>query len=94
MSGTVFKGKTIGQVKYKYPTTKMNDYEWLEKEIGNELNRFREKDKEYIPENYLFYTNIVLTPKKDKGVKDKINKYIKENNDIIPNFYVKGYDEI
>lgn len=94
MSGTVFKGRTIGQVKYKYLTTKMDDYKWLENEIENELNRFREKDKEYIPENYLFYTNIVLTPAKDTGVKDKINKYIKENNDVIPNFYVKGYDEI
>lgn len=93
-SGIIFKGRTIGQVKYKYLTTKMDDYKWLEEEIENELNRFREKDKEYVPENYLFYTNIVLTPTKDTGVKDKINKYIQDNNDIIPNFYVKGYDEI
>ena len=94
ISGTVFSGRTIGQVKYKYLTTKTDDYKWLEKEIENELNRFRKKEKEYVPENYLFYTNIVLTPTKDTGVKDKINKYIKENNNIIPNFYVKGYDEI
>lgn len=94
MSGTVFNGRTIGQVKYKNLTTKMDNYKWLEKEIQNELNRFRKKDKEYVPDNYLFYTNIVLTSTKDTGVKDKINKYIKDNNDIIPNFYVKGYDEI
>ncbi|EOS37731.1 hypothetical protein C808_03711 [Lachnospiraceae bacterium M18-1] len=94
MSGTVFKGRTIGQVKFKYPTTNKDDYKWLEKEIDNELKRFCKKDKEYIPENYLFYTNIVLTPTKDTGVKDKINKFIKENNNIIPYFYVKGYDEI
>lgn len=94
MSGTVFKGRTIGQVKYKYPTSHKDDYKWLENEIASELKRFRKKDKEYVPENYLFYTNIVLTPTKDIGVKDKINKFIRENNDIIPNFYVKGYDEI
>lgn len=94
MSGTVFSGRTIGQVKYKGLTTKVDDYRWLEKEINNELKQFRDKDKEYIPENYLFYTNIVLTPTKDTGVKDKINNFIRENNDIIPNFYVKGYDEI
>lgn len=94
ISGIIFSGRTIGQVKYKYLTTKTDDYMWLEKEIENELKRFREKDKAYIPENYLFYTNIVLTPIKDTGVKDKINKYLKDNNDIIPNFYVRGYDEI
>ena len=93
-SGTVFKGRTIGQVKYKYPVTKEDDYTWLVKEIKSELNRFREQDKEYIPKNYLFYTNVVLTPTKATGVKDKIDKYVKEHNDIIPNFYIKGYDEI
>lgn len=93
-SGTVFHGKTMGQVKYKYPVTKEKDYDWLVKEIGGELKRFREKDKDYIPDNYIFYTNVVLTPEKDKGVKDKIQKFIKENNDIIPLFLIKGYDEI
>lgn len=92
--GTVFQGRTIGQVKYKYNTTKTDDYNWLVNEIDGELKRFREKDKEYIPDNYLFYTNIVLTPTKDTGVKDKINTYVKAHNDIIKHFYVRGYDEI
>lgn len=94
MAGTVFKGRTFGQVKYKYPVTKEDDYNWLKAEITGELERFRQKEKEYIPENYLFYTNVVLTPMKDQGVKDKIEKFIKEENDIIPHFYIRGYDEV
>lgn len=92
--GNVFQGRTIGQAKYKYSTTKADDYNWLANEIAGELKRFREKEKEYIPDNYVFYTNIVLTPMKDTGVKDKINAYVKAHNDIIKHFYVRGYDEI
>ena len=93
-AGVLFEGRTIGQVKYKYVTTKEDDYLWLVKEIGGELQRFREKGANYIPDNYLFYTNVILTPAKDVGVKDKIEAYVKENNDIIAHFYVRGYDEI
>lgn len=94
MAGVTYEGRTIGQVKYKYPTTSEDDYQWLKKEIEGELERFRKKEAEYIPDNYLFYTNVVLTPAKDTGVKDKINKFVKDNNDIIPHFYVRGYDEV
>ena len=93
-AGNVFEGKTIGQVKYKYITTKENDYLWLKKEIDKELEGFEGKDVEYRPNNYLFYTNIVLTPTKDTGVKDKINKHIEKYKKIIPNIYVMGYDEV
>lgn len=71
-AGNVFEGKTIGQVKYKYITTKEDDYQWLKKEIDKELKGFEGKDAEYHPDNYLFYTNIVLTPTKDTGIKDKL----------------------
>ena len=93
-AGNVFEGRTIGQVKYKYITTKEDDYLWLKKEIDKELKGFEEKEEEYRPDNYLFYTNIVLTPMKDIGIKDKINKYIEKYKSIIPNIYVLGYDEI
>ena len=93
-AGNLFEGRTIGQVKYKYPTTKENDYAWLKKVLTEELERFRDKDVEFRPDNYIFYTNIVLTPTKDVGIKDKIDKFLSENNDIIPNVYVLGYDEI
>lgn len=93
-AGVVFEGRTFGQVKYKYITSKEDDYKWLVKEIDSELRRFREKETDYIPDNFLFYTNVVLTPVKDTGVKDKIEAYVKEHNDIIGHFYVRGYDEI
>lgn len=93
-AGVAFEGRTFGQVKYKYVTSKEDDYKWLVKEIDSELRRFREKETDYIPDNYLFYTNVVLTPVKDTGVKDKIEAYVKEHNDIIEHFYVRGYDEI
>lgn len=93
-AGVRFDGKTIGQVKYKYITTKTDDFEWLKKEIKGELHRFQEKEPSYLPDNYIFYTNVVLTPAKDTGVKDKINKYVKENNHIIEKFLILGYDEI
>lgn len=92
--GNVFEGTTIGQVKYKYITTKEDDYQWLKKEIDKELKGFEEKDVQYRPNNYLFYTNIVLTPTKDTGVKDKINKHIEKYKKIIPNIHVIGYDEV
>lgn len=92
--GKELQGRTIGQVKYKYNTTKTDDYNWLVGEIDKELNHFRRKEVEYIPDNYLFYTNIVLTPAKDTGIKDKVNVYVKTHNDIIKHFYVIGYDEI
>ncbi|MBR4982832.1 MAG: hypothetical protein IKY94_09755 [Lachnospiraceae bacterium] len=93
-AGNVYEGKTFGQVKYKYIATKENDYLWLKKEIDKELKGFEEKDAEYRPNNYLFYTNIVLTPVKDTGVKDKINKHIEKYKKIIPNIYILGYDEV
>lgn len=93
-AGVEFRGRTIGQVKYKYITTKEDDYTWLVKAIDGELRHFREQEEDYLPDNYLFYTNIVLTPAKDTGIKDKIEAYIRAHNDIIKHFYVRGYDEI
>lgn len=92
--GKLLAGRTIGQVKYKYGSTKLDDYSWLVKEIDKELKHFKEKEIEYIPDNYLFYTNVVLTPAKDTGIKDRINAYVKKNNSIIKHFYIRGYDEI
>lgn len=47
--GKELQGCTIGQVKYKYNTTKTDDYNWLVGEIDKELIHFREKEVEYIP---------------------------------------------
>ncbi len=93
-SGKTFEGRTIGQVKYKNHTSNEDNYKWLVNAIDGELKRFGEKEKEYRPDHYLFYTNIVLTPTKDTGIKDKIEAYVKGKMDIIPNIYILGYDEI
>ncbi len=90
-------GRTIGQAKFKSCMTKDNDLNWLKKVIKEEIDGFREKKKEepeYIPNNYLFFTNVVLTPVKNTGVQDKIEQFIKETNDVIENFIVLGYDNI
>ena len=58
LAGVRFDGKTIGQVKYKYITTKMDDFEWLRKEIGGELRRLRKKQPSYLPDNYFFFIPI------------------------------------
>ncbi|RKJ06178.1 hypothetical protein D7X87_05200 [bacterium D16-54] len=57
-----------------------DNYKWLVNAIDGELKRFREKEKEYRPDHYLFYTNLVLTPAKDTGIKDRIELYVKEKN--------------
>lgn len=91
-AGVELTGKIIGQVKYKNITTSKQDYAWLVEQINKELKGFQEKGE--FPDNYLFYTNIVLTPKKDTGIRDKIDKYVSEHKGSIKGFYVKGYDDI
>lgn len=89
-----FNGKTIGQVKYKYDQTKEKDYEWLEKNLKAELELFKSKESEYIPDNYIFCTNVVLTPTKDTGVHDRIYKFAEDYKTLIPNIIIQGYDEV
>lgn len=93
-AGTVFSGLTIGQAKYKSPIGKESDYQWIKKQLKNELDNFKAKDKEDVPDNYFFYTNIVLTPVHKTGIKDRIDKFIEPYKEAIPNIYVLGYDEI
>lgn len=90
----IYKGRTIGQVKYKYNQTKESDYSWLKRNLEAELEEFRNKEKEYVPDNYIFCTNIVLTPVKDTGIRDRINKFASGYKSLIPNIIILGYDEI
>ena len=73
-AGNLFEGRTIGQVKFKYPTTREDDFTWLKNVLREELKRFREKEAEFRPDNFIFYTNIVLTPAKDVGIKDSFER--------------------
>lgn len=90
-------GKTFVQAKYKDSQTRIDDYTWLRKNLKDEMEKFKDKmttDPGYIPINYLFFTNVKLTPTKDSGIKDKIDKFVNEYNDVIKNIFVLGYDEV
>ena len=90
-------GRTIAQAKFKSPDGKDKDWDWLRKNLKQELDGFKTKTKTHphiIPETYLFFTNIVLTPVLDKGIRDKSDKLISEYRDIIPNIIILGADDI
>ena len=90
-------GRTIAQAKYKSPDGKEKDWDWLRKNLKEELDGFRRKTKTHphvVPETYLFFTNIILTPVLDKGTRDKTEKLISKYKDIIPNIIVLGADDI
>lgn len=90
-------GRTIAQAKFKSPDGKDKDWDWLRKNLKQELDGLKTKTKTHphiIPETYLFFTNIVLTPVLDKGIRDKSDKLISEYRDIIPNIIILGADDI
>lgn len=89
-------GYWIIQAKFKSQNTKQDDYKWIENNFTSEMNGFKEKQKNgtTIPHNYLFFTNVVLTPVKDSGIKDKVDKLAKKYEDLIPHIHIIGHDEI
>ena len=89
-------GYTVGQVKYK-SSTKADDVSWVRQQLKEELDGFRKKQKDQpqkIPETYLFFTNVVLTPVGDVGGRDRIEKFKANYQDIIPHILVFGGDDI
>jgi hypothetical protein len=53
----------------------------------------KEKGDE-IPDNYLFFTNIPLTPVYKRGVKDKIEEIAGKYRDLILNIHIFGAADI
>ncbi len=92
--GNEYTGMTFGQVKYRDPSTKGNEFDWLKNQFEGEMSRFAEKDASYRPQNYFFITNLVLTPVKDTGIKDKLDKLAESYKWMIPNIFFAGYDEL
>ena len=89
-------GRTIVQAKYKSPDGKQADWPWLREKLKEELDCFAEKAKEepyFLPNTWLFFTNVVLTPAKG-GVKDKADEFVSDFRNLIPNIYILGADEI
>ena len=75
-SAEMWDGYWVMQAKYKDFATKKGDFEWIRDNFITEMDSFKLKKKkgDRIPDNYLFFTNIVLTPVLNTGVKDKISK--------------------
>ena len=55
-------GYWIIQAKFKSMNTKQDDFKWIENNFVSEMNGFKKKQEQGtpIPDNYLFFTNIVL----------------------------------
>lgn len=89
-------GYWIIQAKFKSMNTKQDDFKWIENNFVSEMNGFKKKQEQGtpIPDNYLFFTNIVLTPAKDTGIKDKVDKLAEQYKELIPHIHIIGHDEI
>lgn len=95
-SGVEALGRTIVQAKFKSPDGSAKDWGWLRKQLKEELDGFAKtakSDPEFIPETWLFFTNLILTPA-NGGLKDKVDAYIDSYRTLIPHIYVLGADEI
>lgn len=90
-------GRTILQAKYKSPESKTDTWQWLRKNLKDELEKFKklsEDEPEYVPNTWLFFTNVTLTPVKDTGLHDKAKCLIREYSSIVDNILIFGKDDI
>ena len=61
------------------------------------MDRFRTKasiNHDAVPETWLFFTNIVLTPVFENGIHDQAERLIAAYKDIIPEIHIFGADDI
>lgn len=91
-------GRTIIQAKYKSPDGKQGDWDWLRKNLKEELDGFVDKakaDPAFVPKTWVFFTNVVLTPAKG-GLRDKVDEFVGQDKyrKLIPHIYVLGADDI
>lgn len=95
--GTVALGRTVVQAKFKDPNTKQENWDWLRKNLKDELDGFKKKlttHPHMVPETFLFFTNIVLTPVLDSGIRDRAEEFVAKYKDIIPHIFILGADDI
>ncbi len=91
-----WSGYFVAQAKYKAAGTRAEDFPWLKKQFESEMAGFAKKKKQgkKIPDNYLFFTNIALTPVAETGIKDKADAMADQYRSLIPNIAILGKDEI
>lgn len=90
-------GRTVVQAKFKGLDTKQGDWVWLRKNLKDELEGFKKKSKTHphiVPDTFLFFTNIVLTPVLDSGIRDQAETFIEQYKGTIPNIFIFGADDI
>lgn len=95
LNGNYAHGYTVGQAKFK-SDDKTKDVTWVKSQLKKELDGFIEKqgtEPEKVPETYLFFTNVVLSPVKGGG-RDQVEKYIEKYRELIPNICIFAADDI
>lgn len=91
-----WEGYWVVQAKFKDPSTKKEDFLWLKQCFEEEMKNFAKKKVagKKIPNNYLFFTNVVLTPVEEQGIKDKMDKLAQGYQKLIPHIHILGKDDI
>ena len=89
-----YEGYHVVQAKFK-DSIESKDWEWAKLQFKKEMDKFKDKKRDLLtPKVYLFFTNIQFTAVSKLGGRDKIQEFIKEYNDLIPNIIIYGCDEI
>lgn len=91
-----WEGYWIIQAKFKARDfAKEDNFSWLKSQFQKEVKKLK-KININNPENYLLFTNVILTPQSDKGGRDKIEEYIKDvkKETGIKNIQIFGYDDL
>lgn len=93
-----WEGYWVIQAKFKQRDSVEDNYQWIKTNFESEMAKFAkfksEGKENLVPNNYLFFTNVVLTPVLEKGMLDKIDQLIKSNCTLIPNISIVGYDDL
>lgn len=92
-------GYWVIQAKFKSITVadEAKDFNWVKNQLSNELQKYKtRKIKVKRPDNYLLFTNVVLTAKPVTGGRDKANKLQEEYEKLygINHIRIISYDDI
>ncbi|GAB1533170.1 MULTISPECIES: NACHT domain-containing protein [Brevibacillus] len=92
----VWKGYWVIQAKFKQRHNNEDIFKWLKVHFQSEMEKFKKMKQQgkKIPDNYLFFTNVVLTPVQDTGLIDKLDSFCSKYKKIIPNIIIVGYDDL
>jgi len=93
-----WEGNWIIQAKFKSRAAKETNKsacDWVKKQFQQEMKKFTSrKVKVGIPHNYLFFTNVVLTPTAGTGCRDQMEELVRQYTKKIPHIKVFGYDDL